>query len=163
MLFPVYTGSNKTPSLVKWPLKCSNLDDIELLRLAGARGRVKANQAVIQDSPGHLQSILAQSQLKLAGSVEGHQFPFKLKAILKSRQSLCGLRWFNGSSQQKRPVKSARRTRWWVLLSVVVEQDSVQSSLLQFLIPDENNTDSVSSAGFVLIIVLLCRVCHNRG
>lgn len=97
--------------LVKWPLKCSNLDDIELLRLAGARSRVKANQAVIQDSPGHLQSILAQSQLKLAGSVEGHQFPFKLKAILKSKQSPCGLHWFNGSSQQECPVKSGRRTQ----------------------------------------------------
>lgn len=75
-------------STVKQPLKCSNLDDIELLRLADARDQVKANQAVIQDSPGHLQSILAQSQLKLAGSVEGHQLTFKLKAILKSRAIL---------------------------------------------------------------------------
>lgn len=95
-----------TQEVTRFPLvKCSNLDDIELLRLAGARGRVKANQAVIQVSPGHLQSILAQSQLKLAGSVEGHQFPYKLKAILKSKQSQHGLHWFNGSSQQECPVK----------------------------------------------------------
>lgn len=80
--------------------KHSNLDDIELLRLAGTQGRVKANQAVIQDLLGHLQSILAQSQLKLAGSVEGHQFPFKLKAILKSKQSHRGLQRFNGSFQR---------------------------------------------------------------
>lgn len=84
MLFPVYTGSNKIPSS-QVAAEVSNLNDIELLRLAGARGRVKANQAVIQDSPGHLQSILAQSQLKLAGSVEGHQFLYKLNAILKSK------------------------------------------------------------------------------
>lgn len=88
---------------VKWPLKGSNLDDIELLRPAGARPRVKANQAVTQDSPGHPRSIPAQSQLKRARSTEGHQFPFKLKAILKSKQSQRGLRWFNGSYQQ--PVR----------------------------------------------------------
>lgn len=35
--------------------------------------------------------------------MEGHQFPFKLKAILKSKQSQRGLRWFNGSYQQ--PVR----------------------------------------------------------
>lgn len=101
-------------SIVKQPLNCSNLDDIELLRLADARDRVKANQAVIQDSPGHLQSILAQSQLKLAGSVEGHQLTFKLKAILKSKQYWCGLQWFNGSYQlDAHPVKSVGRTDWW--------------------------------------------------
>lgn len=98
MLFPVYTQKVTGFPPVKWLLKCSNLNDIELLRLAGARGRVKANQAVIQGSPGHLQSIPAQSQLKLAGSVEGHQFLYKLNAILKSELSLCGLHWFNGSS-----------------------------------------------------------------
>lgn len=109
MLFPVYTGSNKIPSSqvaaqVFQP-------GWHWARLAGARARVKANQAVIQDSPGHLQSILAQSQLKLTGSVEGHQFPYKLKAILKSKQSQCGLHWFNGSSLLECPVKSARRTQ----------------------------------------------------
>lgn len=87
------------------------MNDIELLRLAGARSQVKANQAVIQDSPGHLQSIPAQSQLKLAGSVEGHQFLFKLNAILKSKQSQCGLHWFNGSFQVEWTVKSAKRTQ----------------------------------------------------
>lgn len=71
--------------VVKCLLKCSNLNDIELLLLAGAKGRLKANQAVIQDSPSHLQSILAQSQLKLAGSMEGHQFLYKSNAILKSK------------------------------------------------------------------------------
>lgn len=85
------------------PVKGTNLDDIELLRPAGARPRVKAKQAVTQDSPGHPRSIPAQSQLKSARSMEGHQFPFKLKAILKSKQSPRGLRWFNGSYQQ--PVR----------------------------------------------------------
>lgn len=103
--------------VVKWQLKCSSPNDIELLRLAGARGRVKANHAVIQDSPGHLQSIPAQSQLKLAGSVEGHQFLYKLNAILKSKQSQCGLRRFNGSFRQECPVKSLGRTQGWTALS----------------------------------------------
>lgn len=94
---------------VKWPLKYTTLDDIELLRLAGARARVKANWVVIQDSPGHSQSIPAQSQLKRAGSVEGHQFPFKLKAILKSKQSRRGLCWFNGSNQQRVRLKMGGR------------------------------------------------------
>lgn len=35
--------------------------------------------------------------------MEGHQFLFKLKAILKWKQSQRGLRWFNGSYQQ--PVR----------------------------------------------------------
>lgn len=90
--------------------KCC-LNDIELLQLAGARSQVKVNQAVIQDSPGHLQSIPAQSQLKLAGSVDGHQFLYKLNAILKSKQSQCGLHWFNGSFQVEWTAKSARRTQ----------------------------------------------------
>lgn len=94
---------------VKWQLKCTNLDDIELLRLAGARARVKANWVVSQDSPGHRQSIPAQSQLKHAGSVEGHQFPFKLKAILKSKQSRRGLHWFNGANQQCVQLKMEER------------------------------------------------------
>lgn len=94
---------------VKWPLKSTNLDDIELPRLAGARARVKANWVVSQDSPGHPQSIPAQSQLKRAGSVEGHQFPFKLKAILKSKQSRRGLRWFNGANQQRVRLKMEER------------------------------------------------------
>lgn len=85
---------------VKWPLKGTNLDDNELLRPAGARSLVTANQAITQDSPGHPRSIPAQSQLKRARSMEGHQFPFKLKAILKSKQSRRGLRWFNGSYRQ---------------------------------------------------------------
>lgn len=94
---------------VKWQLKCTNLGDIELLRVAGARARVKANWVVSQDSPGHPQSIPAQSQLKRAGSVEGHQFPFKLKAILKSKQSRRGLRWFNGANQQRVRLKMEER------------------------------------------------------
>lgn len=87
----------------KGPVKGTNLEDIELLGPAGARPRVKAKQAVTQDSPGRPRSIPAQSQLKRARSMEGHQFPFKLKAILKSKQSRRGLRWFNGSYQQ--PVR----------------------------------------------------------
>lgn len=82
---------------VKWPVKGTNLDDIGLLRPAGVGPHVKAHQAVTQDSPGRPQSIPAQSQLKRARSMEGHQFPFKLKAIPKSKQSRRGLRWFNGS------------------------------------------------------------------
>lgn len=161
---------------VKWPLKWSNLNDIELLRLAGARGRVKANQAVIQDSPGHLQSIPAQSQLKLAGSVEGHQFFYKLNAILKSKQSQRGLHWFNGSSRQERPVKSARTRGGQVSLmhgvvfvdvvwhqDLAVQQDSEQTACFSSWYQMKTKCVKRLQAWIVFdVCVCLCHFCHNK-